>query len=75
MGHHWLRVKLVGASVNRDAIGAWAELRAGDTVRARATILEINAKKRRVTIETVATVGETVVLDGEALILVPSREA
>ncbi len=26
LGHHWLRVKLVGRSCNRDAIGAWVEL-------------------------------------------------
>lgn len=28
-GHHWLRVKLIGKTVNRDAIGAWLELTAG----------------------------------------------
>jgi hypothetical protein len=26
LGHHWLRVKLIGAPGNRDAIGAWVEL-------------------------------------------------
>jgi hypothetical protein len=26
LGHHWLRVKLVGRAPNRDAIGAWVEL-------------------------------------------------
>jgi hypothetical protein len=26
LGHHWLRVQLVGRSVNRDGIGAWIEL-------------------------------------------------
>ena len=35
LGHHWLRVKLVGTSVNRDAIGAWVELRAGDLLQKR----------------------------------------
>lgn len=52
-----------------------APVRAGDTARARATVKEIFAEKRRVVMETVVTVGDTVVLDGEALILVPSREA
>ncbi|MBT8103242.1 MAG: CRTAC1 family protein [Gammaproteobacteria bacterium] len=33
--NHWLRIKLVGTSVNRDAIGAWVELRAGGTVQRR----------------------------------------
>ena len=35
LGHHWLRVKLTGTSVNRDAIGAWVELRAGDLLQRR----------------------------------------
>ena len=29
LGHHWLRLKLVGTSANRDALGAWVRLRAG----------------------------------------------
>ncbi|MGF1613586.1 MAG: CRTAC1 family protein [Gammaproteobacteria bacterium] len=29
LGHHWLRVKLVGKRANRDGIGAWVEIRAG----------------------------------------------
>ncbi|NNJ64276.1 MAG: CRTAC1 family protein, partial [Xanthomonadales bacterium] len=33
LGHHWLRVKLVGQTVNRDAIGARVELRTGDTLQ------------------------------------------
>jgi hypothetical protein len=28
-GHHWLRIKLVGKSANRDAIGSWVEVVAG----------------------------------------------
>ncbi len=31
-GHHWLRVKLNGSTVNRDAIGAWIEVQASDQV-------------------------------------------
>ena len=30
-GHHWLRVKLTGTAANRDAIGAWVEVRTGET--------------------------------------------
>ncbi len=30
LGHHWLRLKLVGAKSNRDAIGAWVKVRAGN---------------------------------------------
>lgn len=33
--HHWLRVKLIGAGANRDAIGAEIELRSGDLVQRR----------------------------------------
>lgn len=29
LGHHWLRLKLVGTKSNRDAIGAWMHVRAG----------------------------------------------
>ena len=32
LGHHWLRVKLVGTRSNRDAIGAWIELELPDRV-------------------------------------------
>jgi hypothetical protein len=34
-GHHWLRVKLKGKGANRDAIGAWVELAAGDVTQRR----------------------------------------
>jgi hypothetical protein len=34
-GNHWIRLKLVGNAVNRDAIGAWVEVRTGDTVQRR----------------------------------------
>jgi hypothetical protein len=29
LGHHWVRLKLVGTRSNRDAIGAWVEARVG----------------------------------------------
>jgi hypothetical protein len=35
LGHHWLRVKLVGTRCNREAIGAWVELEAGGVVQRR----------------------------------------
>lgn len=50
-----------------------APVRAGDTVVARGTVTDVNAAKRRVTIQTTCTVGDTVVLDGEALLMVPTR--
>ena len=50
-----------------------APVRAGDTVRARVTITAIAAARRRVMLKTVCTVGETVVVDGDAEVMVPSR--
>jgi len=50
-----------------------APVRSGDTVTARATITEIIPEKRRVIMRTVCTVGQTVVLEGEAMLMVPSR--
>jgi len=50
-----------------------APVRSGDTVQARVTITEIVAEKRRIALRTVCSVGETVVIDGDALIMVPSR--
>jgi len=51
-----------------------APVRAGDTVRARATVVEIVPERRRVRLETVCMVGETVVLDGDAIVQLPKRE-
>jgi 3-hydroxybutyryl-CoA dehydratase len=62
-----------GAIYLKQSLNFRAPVRAGDTVRARTTIKEIVPEKRRVVMETVATVGDRVVLDGEATILVPSR--
>lgn len=50
-----------------------APVRIGDTVTARVTVTEIIPEKRRVTLKTVCSVGETVVLDGEAQVMVPTR--
>lgn len=50
-----------------------APVRIGDTVTATATVTSIVPEKKRVTLSTVCTVGETVVIDGEAVIMVPSR--
>lgn len=50
-----------------------APVRAGETVWARATLRELDAKKRQAVIDTVCTVGDKVVLEGEARILVPVR--
>ena len=48
-----------------------APVRIGDTVEAQVTVTEIEPAKRRVHLKTVCRVGDTVVIDGEALVLVP----
>lgn len=50
-----------------------APVRSGDTVQARVTITEIIADKRRIALKTVCSVGDKVVIDGDALIMVPAR--
>lgn len=49
-----------------------APVRIGDTVEARVTVAEIR-EKGRILLKTVGTVGDTVVVDGEAMAMVPSR--
>lgn len=50
-----------------------APVRIGDTVETTATVAEVDREKKRVRMETVCKVGDTVVVDGEAVLLVPSR--
>lgn len=50
-----------------------APVRIGDTVVARCTATHVDQEKGRATFATVARVGETVVLEGEAMLLVPKR--
>ena len=50
-----------------------APVRIGDTVRARVTITAVDREKGRVALETKCTVGETVVISGDALLLVQRR--
>lgn len=50
-----------------------APVRIGDTVVATATVAALDAQRRRATFQTVCRVGETVVIDGEATVMVPAR--
>ena len=50
-----------------------APVKAGDTVVARATVKEILPERSRVVLETVCTVGDTGVIDGEATMMVSKR--
>lgn len=50
-----------------------APVRIGDRVEAQVTVADIIREKARVMLKTVCRVGETVVIDGDALVIVPSR--
>ncbi len=50
-----------------------APVRPGDTVKATVTITEILPERKRVTLATVCTVGDAVVIDGEAVVMVQPR--
>ena len=52
-----------------------APVRAGDTVDTRVTVAEIDADRKRVVMQAVCKVGERVVVDGDAVLMVPSRPA
>lgn len=52
-----------------------APVRIGDTVVATATITAIDEAKRRVTLSTQCAVGDTLVIDGDATVMVDRRPA
>jgi 3-hydroxybutyryl-CoA dehydratase len=52
-----------------------APVRIGDTVTARCTVTKINKDRGRVTLDTVCLVGDTVVVDGEANLMIPKASA
>jgi len=52
-----------------------APVRIGDTVTATCTVVMLDAEKKRATLRTICTVGGKPVVEGEALVMVPSRAA
>jgi 3-hydroxybutyryl-CoA dehydratase len=50
-----------------------APVRIGETVTATCTVREVNAEKRRVIFDCVCKVGDMTVVDGEAMVMAPSR--
>ena len=50
-----------------------APVRVGDTIRARATVTELFPAKQRAALATTVSVGNKVVLEGEATVMVPLR--
>jgi 3-hydroxybutyryl-CoA dehydratase len=51
-----------------------APVKIGDTVVARVEVTELNVERRRAALTCRCSVGETVVLEGEAVVKVPKRE-
>lgn len=51
-----------------------APVKPGDTVTAKAVITDIVPEKRRITCQTTASIGSTVVCEGEARMMVRSRQ-
>lgn len=52
-----------------------APVKIGETVTARVTVIELDEAKKRVKMKTECLVGGKVVLDGESLVIAPSRPA
>ena len=50
-----------------------APVKVGDTVTARVTVKDVNPDNKRIVLDTVCTVGDTVVIDGESQLLVNRR--
>ena len=64
-----------GAIYVSQSIRFKAPVRAGDTVVCRATVTDLLPAKKRATFSTVVSVGNKVVLEGEAVLMVPGRPA
>jgi 3-hydroxybutyryl-CoA dehydratase len=64
-----------GAIYVSQSIRFKAPVRAGDTVVCRATVTDLVPEKKRATLTTVVSVGNKVVLEGEAVLMVPARPA
>lgn len=52
-----------------------APVRAGDTLVAEVTVTELDPERRRATLATRVSCGDVVVIDGEAVLLLPNRPA
>jgi len=50
-------------------------VRIGETVTTTVTVTDMVPEKRRVVLSTICTVGDRIVIDGEAMVMVPARPA
>ena len=86
IAHGMLSAALISAVLGEDLPGHGAvylaqtlnfraPVRPGDLLQARVEVAEIIEAKRRVTLACSCMVGDTIVLEGQAKVLAPSREA
>lgn len=64
-----------GAIYISQSLRFMAPVRPGDTVKARVTLTEVDKDKKRVSCETICTVGDRTVVSGEAKLMVQRRPA
>ena len=64
-----------GAIYMTQSLKFLAPVRIGDTVDATVEVTELSDKGRRATLSCVCKVGDTVVMEGEAMVKVPARPA
>jgi 3-hydroxybutyryl-CoA dehydratase len=57
----------------RQSLRFTAPVRIGDTVKATVEVVSLSAEKKRATMKTTCTVGDELVIEGEAYVQVPSR--
>jgi 3-hydroxybutyryl-CoA dehydratase len=57
----------------RQSLRFTAPVKIGNTVTATVEVTELNADRKRATLKTTCKVGDTLVIDGEAYVQVPSR--
>ncbi len=58
LGHHWLRLKLIGTQSNRDAIGSLVQIRIGDQVQSR-TVMPTRSYLSQMELPVTFGLGET----------------
>jgi 3-hydroxybutyryl-CoA dehydratase len=62
-----------GAIYRRRSLRFAAPVKIGQTVKAKVEVIALNPEKHRATLRTICTVGDELVIEGEAYVQVPSR--
>jgi 3-hydroxybutyryl-CoA dehydratase len=62
-----------GALYMRQSLRFAAPVKIGQTVKATVEVASLNPEKKRATLRTICTVGDELVIEGEAYVQVPSR--